>query len=381
MMFVISFTCLDRLLGNSSAQFLMNRLSGRVLGPTCKIFSNRAALSLRRLVGVTDSLVDDNVLRLISELEPPTRHVVDPTRGKLTRVGPDSWRKAAGTLPRTHGRPNSRPLVCLCRAGNGSAPSLIAYIDTHDGTVHPRVCFAWSDAVLSAKATCQPRRATWRFRHVADPTHGRPDSWRKATGTLPRTHGRPNSRPLVCLCRAGNESAPSLIAYIGTRSILGLDPPKDAGGLMLMTRSLPTTEYLSCQIPTTELCTRVSVLPGQTLSSRPKPLTCSARRVLGTSFNRASDDVSSAEAKPCSVGSPGSGIGHGNTPPTADAAHLFLSYVKSPPAANNSDMHCCPFAGDVHSTLPPIVLGLGTRGADLLDQWLLQAYEPTGHPR
>lgn len=71
MMFVISFTCLDRLLGNSSAQFLMNRLSGRVLGPTCKIFSNRAALSLRRLVGVTDSLVDDNVLRLISELEPP----------------------------------------------------------------------------------------------------------------------------------------------------------------------------------------------------------------------------------------------------------------------------------------------------------------------
>ncbi|GMN61839.1 hypothetical protein TIFTF001_030922 [Ficus carica] len=72
--------------------------------------------------------------------------------------------------------------------------------------------------------------------------------------------------------------------------------------------------------------------------------------------------------RPCSASSPGCGIGHINAPSAADAAHLLLSHVRSPPTANYSNGHCCPFADDVRNTLPLAVLGLGTRGTGLLDQ-------------
>ncbi|GMN49661.1 hypothetical protein TIFTF001_018820 [Ficus carica] len=64
--------------GAAGARFssMTNRLSGRVLRPTYKISSNRAALSLLRLVGVTRPLAvlaasDDYVLVLVPELELP----------------------------------------------------------------------------------------------------------------------------------------------------------------------------------------------------------------------------------------------------------------------------------------------------------------------
>ncbi|GMN30718.1 hypothetical protein TIFTF001_041495 [Ficus carica] len=60
-----------------------------------------------------------------------------------------------------------------------------------------------------------------------------------------------------------------------------------------------------------------------------------------------------------SASNPGLGIGHVEDPPAADATHLFLSPVKSPPAANHSDRHCCPFTGDAHGTLPLTIQGLG----------------------
>ncbi|GMN23398.1 hypothetical protein TIFTF001_040454 [Ficus carica] len=54
---------------------------------------------------------------------------------------------------------------------------------------------------------------------------------------------------------------------------------------------------------------------------------------------------------PYSASNPGLGIGHVDDPPAADATHLLLSPVKSPPAANHSDGHCCPFTGDAYGTL------------------------------
>ncbi|GMN30729.1 hypothetical protein TIFTF001_041496 [Ficus carica] len=64
--------------GAAEARFnsMTNGLSGRVLGPTCKISSNRAAPSLLRLVDVTRPLAvlaasDDDVLVLVPELELP----------------------------------------------------------------------------------------------------------------------------------------------------------------------------------------------------------------------------------------------------------------------------------------------------------------------
>ncbi|GMN55707.1 hypothetical protein TIFTF001_024822 [Ficus carica] len=71
---------------------------------------------------------------------------------------------------------------------------------------------------------------------------------------------------------------------------------------------------------------------------------------------------------PYSANNPGLGIGHVDDPPAADATHLLLSPVKSPPAANYSDGHCCPFTGDAHGTLPLTVQGLGPRGIHLLGQ-------------
>ncbi|GMN74555.1 hypothetical protein TIFTF001_053881 [Ficus carica] len=71
---------------------------------------------------------------------------------------------------------------------------------------------------------------------------------------------------------------------------------------------------------------------------------------------------------PYSASNPGLGIGHIDDPPAADATHLLLSPVKSPPAANHSDGHCCPFTGDAHGTLPLTVQGLGPRGVHLLGQ-------------
>ncbi|GMN70978.1 hypothetical protein TIFTF001_055497 [Ficus carica] len=71
---------------------------------------------------------------------------------------------------------------------------------------------------------------------------------------------------------------------------------------------------------------------------------------------------------PYSASNPGLGIGHVDDPPAADATHLLLSPVKSPPAANHSDGHCCPFTGDAHDTLSLTVQGLGPRGVHLLGQ-------------
>ncbi|GMN55562.1 hypothetical protein TIFTF001_024675 [Ficus carica] len=84
---------------------------------------------------------------------------------------------------------------------------------------------------------------------------------------------------------------------------------------------------------------------------------------------------------PYFASNPGLGIGHVDDPPAADATHLLLSPVKSPPAANHSDGHCCPFTGDAHGTLPLTVQGLGPRGVHLLGQYLLQAYVPARYPR
>ncbi|GMN24546.1 hypothetical protein TIFTF001_050330, partial [Ficus carica] len=71
---------------------------------------------------------------------------------------------------------------------------------------------------------------------------------------------------------------------------------------------------------------------------------------------------------PYSACNPGLGIGHVDDPPAADATHLLLSLVKSPPAANHSDGHCCPFTGDAHGALPLTVQGLGPRCVHLLGQ-------------
>ncbi|GMN46322.1 hypothetical protein TIFTF001_015508 [Ficus carica] len=69
---------------------------------------------------------------------------------------------------------------------------------------------------------------------------------------------------------------------------------------------------------------------------------------------------------PYSASNPRLGIGHVDEPPAADATHLLLLPVKSPPAANHSDGHYCPFTGDAHGTLPLTVQGLGPRGVNLL---------------
>ncbi|GMN59472.1 hypothetical protein TIFTF001_028562 [Ficus carica] len=71
---------------------------------------------------------------------------------------------------------------------------------------------------------------------------------------------------------------------------------------------------------------------------------------------------------PYSASNPGLGIGHVDDPPAVDATHLLLSPVKSPPAANHSDGHCCRFTGDTHGTLPLTVEGLRPRGVHLLGQ-------------
>ncbi|GMN48427.1 hypothetical protein TIFTF001_017594 [Ficus carica] len=73
---------------------------------------------------------------------------------------------------------------------------------------------------------------------------------------------------------------------------------------------------------------------------------------------------------PYSASNPGLGIGHVDDPPAADATHLLLSPLKSPPAANHSDEHCCPFTGDAHGTLPLTVQGLRPRGVHLLGHFL-----------
>ncbi|GMN58479.1 hypothetical protein TIFTF001_027582 [Ficus carica] len=73
---------------------------------------------------------------------------------------------------------------------------------------------------------------------------------------------------------------------------------------------------------------------------------------------------------PYSASNPGLGIGHVDDPPTADATHLLLSPVKSPPAANHSDGHCCPFTADAHGTLPLTAQDLGPCGIHLLGHFL-----------
>ena len=68
-----------------------------------------------------------------------------------------------------------------------------------------------------------------------------------------------------------------------------------------------------------------------------------------------------------------SGLGddHVGASPITDDAYLFLSRVKSLPAANYSDRHCCPFTDDACCALP-------LAGVNLLGQYLLQAYTPVG---
>ncbi|GMN51916.1 hypothetical protein TIFTF001_021061 [Ficus carica] len=87
---------------------------------------------------------------------------------------------------------------------------------------------------------------------------------------------------------------------------------------------------------------------------------------LGTEYRTGLAPTSIPE--PYSASNLGLGIGHVDDPPAADAAHQLPSHVKSSAAANHSDKHCYPLAGDDYGVLLLTDQGLGPRGAHLLGQ-------------